>query len=74
MALASCGSNTLLREPKVSPAGKTLDQSRADCVRASKVFEKVRYWRDHFLTFGNQIGFMEHVVWKRALGRMIGFQ
>ena len=43
-------------------------------VRASKVFEKVRYWRDHFLTFGNQIGFMEHMVWKRALGRMIGFQ
>lgn len=44
----ACGFNTLLREPWVSSAGKTHDQSRADCVRASKVFEKVRYRRDHF--------------------------
>ena len=48
LVLAFCGSNTLLREPWVSPAGKTHDQSRADCVRASKVFGKVRYRRDHF--------------------------
>ena len=48
LALASCGSNTLLREPEVSPAGKTHDQYRTDAFRASNVFEKVRYRRDHF--------------------------